>query len=147
MAVARRRHVFSITDGKKQIGTVIIHTDHILSADAESFNDNMKIAIEDMITGTVSDWGYYTSRGTDATAPAVNSDRQEKGAFTYTDDDTFAMLVSIPTFNEGLIIAGTDNINLAAPSVSTFVTLMLAEATTERGIGLATIQKGKEVFK
>lgn len=147
MAVARRRHIYSILDGKGKTGVVIIHSDHVLDADAGTFNDNVKIALEGLITGTIEEWGLYTSRGVDPTNPAVNSDRQEKGAFTFKDDDTFAMLVSVPTFDEGLIIAGTDNINLSAPAVSAFVSLMVADGTTARAIGLDSILKGKEVFK
>lgn len=147
MAVARRRHVYSIKDGKKEIGVVQIYSDHLLPADAASFNNSMKLLLEPLITGTIEAWGWFTQEGTDSTPPAVNSDRQEKASFTFNDDDTFTLLVSIPTINEGIFIAGTKDVNFSNPDVSAFVTSMLNNATTQRAIGLASVNKGKEVFK
>lgn len=147
MAVATRRHVYSILDGKGEIGTAQVFSNHALPADASSFNNGLKVLIEPLITGTIESWGYWTQEGTDASTPAVNSDRQEKASFTFNDADTFQMLLSIPTINEGIFIPGTKDVNFSNPDVAAFVTSMLANATTQRAIDLVSVAKGKEVFK
>lgn len=73
--------------------------------------------------------------------PTSGSDVEEKGFFQYTTDGGFQTSMQIPAFEEALIVAGSDAIDVLQADVLAFDTAMLTGIAVT---GPATIQPSDE---
>jgi len=90
-------------------------------------------------------------------AAATVADVAQKGYFAFTSAATgFFKRLRIPTFNETLVSAGSDNINTVDSGIAAFTTAMTngivvtggtVQPSTERGQDLTALTDAREVFR
>jgi hypothetical protein len=103
-------------------------------ANAVIFAQQMAILVDALITGRVARIGIaatVTMPGGIAVVAAATSDVEEGAVFQYRTSGGFHKSCRIPTFNEAMIVTGSDVVNIADPDVLAFNTAMLT------GINLA----------
>lgn len=60
--------------------------------------------------------------GLTSNALVADSDVEELGSFQFDTGEGRYVLINIPAFDEGMVLAGSDNIDLSDPAVAAFVT-------------------------
>jgi hypothetical protein len=83
--------------------------------------------IEPLVTGGIIGAGFTVSVDISALgvgAAGALSDIEEIGRFAYRTVNNFVKRISIPTFDESLVIGGSDNIDLTDADVQAFNTAM-----------------------
>lgn len=117
----------------------------------------MTALIKPLITGGVLRAGFKMDVPIVSTLASADSDLQEKALFQFRTENNFLKDISIPTFNEQLMVAGSKLVNRSATAVVNFVNAMedgftgglftdSVEPVDSRGEDLTALEEAREAW-
>lgn len=128
--------IFSFRDAKGETSSTEVNIPTGLTlANMTIFAQEMAKLINPLITGVITRIGLAVSIALPAgirTIPVSTSDVEEGGKFQFGTAGGYYTGMRIPTWNESLVSAGSDDINTVSSDVAAFVAAMLT------GIDLTT---------
>lgn len=141
--------VFSVLDSEGRQATFEAHTNAPDLATATTRFQGVAEAADQLIEGRIVD--VAVSQSVDISGWALKStnagDRRYGGRFNFVTAGGYSMRVTLPTFNSGYTVAGTDAINQSDPDVFSFVeTAMILGALSDyRGDDITSLRSAYEV--
>lgn len=119
-----RKLVYNIKDGVGKPATMSFNIPLSFSgAQTEAFADALAPIIDDLIDGYIVDYEYTVSMIPVAGIAVValgTADVEEGALFNWRTANGYPTKNRVPTFKESLMIAGTEQVNLADPAVDAF---------------------------
>lgn len=147
--------VFTIRDGKGARSTVEININVATIANAQSFVTAMAPLLDAVILGVIERVGICavaTLPGGLRAVPDSDSDVEEGARFVYNSVGGYKTSVRLPTFNEAMMLSGSQRVDQSDTDVLAFNTAMtdpLAtfSASDYRGADIVSLRSAVDAFQ
>jgi hypothetical protein len=147
--------IYTIRDGKGARSTVEINVDVATLANAQTFLTAHAPLLDALILGVIERVGICASGtlpGGLRTTPIVNSDVEEGARFIYNSVGGYKTSVRLPTFNEAMMLSGSQRVDLADADVLAFNVAMTDPLATfsacdYRGADIVSLRSAVDSFQ